>query len=175
MMILNFDNGTLSIQDFINIFWKDAAKGNKGSFIICNTFSRSPTQPKRFRVFMMYKKANTSLEIHQSVFDSIVQRLEINDHTDDSEKLDRGCRSGNQQFYMPTTNSGHPEWACFESHGCGKRDIERYGINPSEYLKTQLAPVEKIRLSGEAPSNVKAIEEWKEEIRSLSNGRHNPM
>ena len=51
---LDFDNGTLSPEEFENIFWKEAKRGHRHSFIICNSFSCSPDTPNKFRVILFY-------------------------------------------------------------------------------------------------------------------------
>jgi hypothetical protein len=45
MLVLDFDNGALSPEQFVEIFWTKAGRAGKRSFIICNTFSRSPEEP----------------------------------------------------------------------------------------------------------------------------------
>ena len=38
--LLDFDNGDLSPEKFESIFWNDAGRGRKRSFVICNSYSR---------------------------------------------------------------------------------------------------------------------------------------
>ena len=135
MLILDFDNGNLSPEQFEDIFWHKAGTGLKRSFVICNSFSRSPEQPNRFRVMFLYKKPALSIAAHEAVYNSIVERLEGEGFTVDGMKLDTGCKSGVLSFYMPCTNRAHPDYAFFRAHGTKTRDIDRYGIDPSTYLK----------------------------------------
>lgn len=175
MMILDFDNGELSIDDFEDIFWKKAGRGNKRSFLIFNSFSRSEEQPNRFRVIMLYKQPATSLEAHHAVYDSIVNRLELNGFDEETSGLDRACRNGVQSFYMPSTNAAHPEWWYFKAPGCHTREIERYGIEPDKYLRTAIKPSTQAKVvkldtkSKEIPH--KSIEAWKAEINAMISGR----
>jgi len=176
MMMLDFDNGGLSIEDFIRFFWIQSGRGNKRSFIIFNSFSRSPEQPNRYRVCLMYKSPATSLEAHQSVYDSVVCRLEQYGYTEESAQLDRQCRTGNQSFYMPATNAAQPDWHYFNAFGCTTRGIERHGIVPDHYLRTSLISVpEKATVVNIAnplkDEPRKSIDEWKLEISGMSEGR----
>lgn len=177
MMMLDFDNGDLSIDDFIRMFWSDAGRGNKRSFIIFNSFSRSSEQPNRFRVCLLYKEPATSLEAHQAVYDSIVMRLERDGYSENSSALDRQCRTGNQSFYLPCINAAERDWAFFEAYGRSTREIERHGIVPDQYLRTSLSkvPTKAMVVSLTGTSDVQpemSIDEWKSKIRSMAEGRN---
>jgi hypothetical protein len=182
MMILDFDDGDMTITDFERIFWHDAGR-TKRSFIICNSFSRSASQPNRFRVFMLYKNPAMSLSEHQAVYDSIVKRLKAKGFTEESSGIDKCCRNGTQSFYMPCTNRFHPEHAYFAKFGTKTRDIERYGIDPSLTLKTSVRRTEKPQLSivkpdwkERTPEQINGlIETYKDEVRRLPEGRHKPF
>lgn len=150
MMILDFDNGKLSIEDFENIFWNNAGRGQKRSFAICNSFSRSPEEPNNFRVFMPFKTPVTSIQDYQAVFDSVVERLEQNGFVYDPKGvdpnhcgLDPASRTPNQSYWMPCTNRAYPEWAYFKKFGCKTLDLERCSIDPAGYIKTAMKPVTK--------------------------------
>ena len=135
MLVLDFDNGNLSPEKFEDIFWDNAGTGRKRSFIICNSFSRSPEQPNRFRVMFLYKKPARSIAEHEAVYNSIVERLEGEGFTVKDMCLDTQCKTGIQSFFMPCTNQAHPDYAFFRAHGTKTRDIERYGIDPSTYSR----------------------------------------
>ncbi len=156
MLVLDFDNGKLSPEQFEDIFWRKAGKGLKRSFIICNSFSRSPGEPNRFRVIFPFKKPARSINEHKAVLNSIVSRLESEGFSEEDMGLDRQCKSGVQSFYLPCTNRAHPDYAFFRTHGMKTRDIERHGIEPSTYWKT--AKPEKTRtrrcFTGEIPSEL---------------------
>jgi hypothetical protein len=139
MLVLDFDNGALSPDRFVEIFWTKAGRAGKRSFIICNTFSRSPEEPNRFRVILFFKTPARSLGAYQAVFDSVIQRIVDQDYAIEEMGIDLSCRSGVQSFYIPCTNRAHPDHAFFEQYGTETRDIARYGIDPSSYEKT--APV----------------------------------
>jgi len=182
MMVLDFDGGDLSIEDFERIFWTDAGKG-KRSFVICNTFSRCEDQPNRFRVFMFYKHPVYSLGLHRAIYDSIVGRLKANGFTEKSAELDSNCRHGNQSFYVPCTNRRYQEQAYFKQYGTKTRDVERYAIDPELYAKTAMPTVEKIQLVDVDRNSIVVadsmdegddIEQILDSVRILPHGRHKP-
>ena len=135
-LVLDFDDGNLSPEKFASIFWADAGRGQKRSFVVCNSFNRSAEAPNRFRAILFYKRAATSLEQHKAVYAAIVARLEIHGFTAQSSNLDPQCKSGLQSFYLPCTNEGHPKWAFFTAYGTKTRDLERCAIDPVAYSKT---------------------------------------
>ena len=77
-LVLDFDNGALSPERFVEIFWSKAERGQKRSFVICNSFSRSAEEPNRFRVIMFYKRPATSIEQHKAILGDVIHRLEAN-------------------------------------------------------------------------------------------------
>src|SRR5208337_2570828 len=176
MLILDCDNGNLSPEKFEDIFWHKAGKGLKRSFIICNSFSRSPEQPNRFRVMFLYRRPAISIAEHRAVLDSIIARLESEGFSEEETGLDRQCKSGVQSFYMPCTNRAHPDYALFRTHGTKSRDIERYGIDPSTYWKT--AKPEKIRrpkafIAGDIPQSLSPeLEKLKSTLMGMKENRH---
>ena len=179
-MMLDFDNGEFSIDDFEKTFWKEAGRGNKRSFFIFNSFSRSSEQPNRFRVCLMYKEPAHTLEAHQAVYDSVVTRLAVNGYCKETTQLDAACRTGNQSFYMPVTNANQKEWYYFKAHGCNTRDIDRHGIVPDNYLRTTIKNPAKVTvLRGINEPNKSAskntIKEWKSEICAMKNGRRRKL
>ena len=76
-LVLDFDNGLLSPEEFERIFWHDAGPLGKTSFIICNSFSRSAPQPNRYRVIVPFRNPCPSLELFQLVHDSLVERIRV--------------------------------------------------------------------------------------------------
>jgi hypothetical protein len=129
-LVLDFDDGELSPKKFASIFWDDAGRGRKLSFVICNSYSRCPEAPNKFRVVMFYKQAATSLEQHKAVYAAIVARLEEHGFTAEAAKLDPQCKSGVQSFYLPCTNEDHPKWAFFTARGTKTQELERCAIDP---------------------------------------------
>ena len=85
-LVLDFDDGNLSPEKFASIFWADAGRGQKRSFVVCNSFNRCAEAPNRFRAILFYKRAATSLEQHKAVYAAIVARLEIHGFTAESVK-----------------------------------------------------------------------------------------
>ena len=57
MLVLDFDNGKISPEKFEDIFWHKAGKGLKRSFIICNSFSRSPRTAKSLPCYVPLQEA----------------------------------------------------------------------------------------------------------------------
>jgi hypothetical protein len=149
MLVLDFDKGSLSPEGFVEIFWTKAGTAQKRSFIICNTFSRSPEEPNRFRAFMFFKTPARSLGAYQAVFDSVIARIVEEGYPIEEMGIDLSCRSGVQSFYIPCTNRAYPDHAFFEQYGTETRDIARYGIDPSSYEKTAPVPpkLERVRQS----------------------------
>ena len=182
-LALDFDNGNLSKDDFIDIFWTKAKRGQKRSFVICNSFSRSPDNPNRFRVIMFYKRPAMTPAQHGVVYDAVVARLEENGFTAASAKLDKQCRSGVQSFYIPATNREHPEWAFFEKYGLKSRELRRCAIDPVLVEKAQKASAP--RPTWEPPIDTDSnfasevsrerIDEALRELRTLKEGRHKPL
>jgi hypothetical protein len=178
MLVLDFDNGNLSPEEFEHIFWHKAGKGQKRSCIICNSFSRSPQEPNRFRVIFLYKKPALSIAEHEAVYNSIVERLESEGFTVKGMKLDKGCKSGVQSFFMPCTNQAHRDYAFFRTHGTKTRDLERYGIDPSTYLRTAKPEKRRTRrpYSGDVPEHLSPeLQEMKATLKRMKEGRHYPL
>ena len=175
-LVLDFDDGNLSPEEFERIFWHDAGRGQKRSFVICNSFSRSPQNPNKFRVILFYKRPATSLEQHEAVFDAVVTRLQDHGYTPESAKLDPSCRSGVQSFYLPSTNRHHQNWAFFRSHGVKTRDLDRCAMDPRLYEKTGISSNPIIRVPASpivVPNSAREkIDAATSHLRSLTSGRH---
>ena len=144
MMILDFDSGTVSPQIFEDIFWNKASSNGKRAFILVNTFSRTPENPNRFRVFMPFKQHVKNLEEYQAVYDSIVNRLAEAGHPPEKSGMDDSAKTGAQMFYAPCTNRQFPESRLFVAKGCKKDEIDRYAINPEGHGRTALKPTPKV-------------------------------
>jgi hypothetical protein len=176
-MVLDFDNGDLSPREFDRIFWSEAGRGQKRSFVICNSFSRCEATLNKFRVILFYKRPATTLQEHEAVYDAIVSRLEENGYSAKSAKLDPACRSGVQSFYLPCTNRVHQEWAFFETRGTKTRDLERCAIDPVMFGKTAMPVVP--RLAGNSIVVTKAtpekIDAATATLRSMTEGRNHEM
>ena len=178
-LVLDFDDGNLSPEEFERIFWHEAGWGQKRSFVICNSFSRSPDKPNKFRVIMFYKRLATSLFQHKAVLESVVARLEVHGYSKQSAKLDPACWSGVQSFYVPCTNRDHQGWAFFRTHGTKGRDIERCAIDPVLFGKTHIPsnpvlapPLKPVIVSSVSRQQIDAATA---QLRSLTEGRHQPI
>ncbi len=178
-MALDFDNGNLSKDDFVRIFWTEAGRGQKRSFLICNSFSRCEALPNKFRVILFYKRLAWSLHQHEAVYDAVVDRLAEHGYSAKSAKLDPACKSGVQSFYLPCTNRAHQEWAFFEIYGLKTRDLERCAIDPIAYGRTALsAPiVPQLRANSilVPPANREQIDAATETLRSMKEGRNHEL
>ncbi len=176
-MVLDFDDGDLSPDDFKEIFWSNAKGPPRKSFIICNSFSRSPEQPNKFRVILPYLKPAQSVAEHQAVYDSIVARLEETGFTQASAKLDPTCRSGVQSFYLPSTNRAYPDWAFFETFGTDQREFARHAINPrflSQIRSNERRNAPTAVAGDKRPSDAEIIK-ITSQLLSMTEGRHNEV
>jgi hypothetical protein len=117
MLVLDFDNGSLSPERFVEIFWTKAGRGQKRSFILCNTFSRSPDEPNRFRAILFFKRPARSIAEYQAVFDSVIARIVEEGYPVAEMGIDMTCRSGVQSYYIPGTNRAYPGHVFFEHYG----------------------------------------------------------
>ncbi len=177
MLVLDFDNGALSPERFVEMFWTKAGRGQKRSFVICNTYSRSPEEPNRFRVILFFKTPARSIAEYQAVFDSVISRIVAEGYPIAEMGIDMTSRSGNQSFYIPCTNRAHPGYAFFEQYGTETRDIERYGIDPSAYLKTAPAQIleraKRSSIAADVPASLTPeLSDMKTKLMSMSEGRH---
>ena len=176
-MVLDFDNGDLSPGEFDRIFWSEAGRGQKRSFLICNSSSRCEATPYKFRVILFYKRPATTLQQHEAVYDAIVSRLEENGYSAKSAKLDPACRTGVQSFYLPCTNRAHQEWAFFAARGTKTRELERCTIDPVMFGKTAMPVVPRLMANSivvthATPAKIDAATAT---LRSMSEGRNHEM
>lgn len=177
-LVLDFDGGTMSHDEFIRIFWDEAGEHEKRSFIICNSFSRCKENPNKFRVIMFYKRPALSLAEHEAVLHNIISRLEINRYPLEDIKLDSACQSGIQSFWLPCTNKKHQEWAFFIQKGTKTADIRKYGIDPELYSRTVAVPDQQEHSSStrkRLPPTREEIDKITETVRNLREDRHTPF
>ena len=176
-LVLDFDDGTLSPEEFEDIFWHKAKRGEKHSFVIHNSFSRSEDQPNKFRVILFYQQPAQSIEDHKAAYRYVVRRLEACGHTEQSAQLDTACRSGNQPFWVPSTNRAHEEFVFFREFGTKTRDLVRCAIDP-------FACPREVKFSEFSPDNTPPQPAIKQhfldkaaviagEFATMTSGRHN--
>ena len=174
-LVLDFDDGTLSPEEFEHIFWRKAKRGQKHSFIIHSSFNRSQDTPNRFRVIFFYQRPAQSIEDHKAVYDYVVKRLGEWGHTEGSSELDPVCKSGVQSFWIPSTNRAHPEFAFFRTYGTKTRDLERCAIDPklcpreAEYPKTTISHPSEPAIKVGFLDKAEVIER---ELGTMTSGRH---
>jgi hypothetical protein len=154
-------------------------RGQKRSFAITNSWSRSAEKPNNFRVFLFFKQAAISIEEYRAVFDAIDAKLK---ERFEKSGLDKASRSPVQSYFMPCTNREHQDWYYFKSYGTSKRGIERHGIVPSTYLKTALIETKKAMvvsldsLGGDKRTiDGQKIEEIKNRVKEMLENRHLPF
>ena len=108
----------------------------------------------------------------------MISRIEEQGYPISEMGIDLSCRSGVQSYYTPGTNRDHPDYAFFQQYGTDTRDIGRYAIDPSAYLKT--APtrptLERAQLSSivaAAPAGLPPeLSDMKRKLMDMAEGRH---
>ncbi|CCB65861.1 protein of unknown function [Hyphomicrobium sp. MC1] len=179
-LVLDFDGGALSPEIFENIFWHSAGSSGKRSFIICNTFSRTASEPNRFRVIMPFKKPVTDAKVFEAIFDAVALRLEQAGYPKAESKLDENSRKVTQSYYLPCTNRQHKDQAFIRAYGTQTREFDRYAIDPEAYEvtlpRTEPLPCTQTphpkRGKDDSPEARKHIESAKNKLRSMTSGRH---
>ena len=186
-LVLDFDDGEVSPQEFERIFWSEAGRGRKMSFALMNTYSRDATKPNKFRVIVPFRRPAQSVEEFHAVYDYIVRRIEergyrtpprVPDGTDvDAGGLDRSSRSPTQFFYWPCTNAAHPEGAFFRVCGLQRRELERYAIDPQDVAMNAPAPPIVVPVpmptgSSDQEKIDEAIRQWRDVGCAPGNGNH---
>jgi hypothetical protein len=179
-LVLDFDNGLLSPEEFERIFWHHAGPLGKTSFIITNSFSRSPAKPNHYRVIVPFRNPCPTLDIFQLVHDSLVERIRVVASYEVSNiGLDRQCRSGIQSFRVPCTNRDQREWAFFRTYGMTTREFAKFAINPITYeeVKPIRHPQPALGFWNQQTKNVTSEfvamkEAKKQELKAMKEGRH---
>jgi hypothetical protein len=180
-LILDYDGGNLSPEEFERIFWPDDKSKPRFAFIICSTFSRCADDPNRFRVFIPFRSPTTSLRMFQALHDLVVERMEKHGFTRSGSKLDPICRAGNQFFRFPGRNRQHPEWSFCRAHGLKRtRDFERYALDPATYEIVSERTAHTAPSKPEPPMNFHnqrwhsspAVCELQRQIREMHEDRH---
>jgi len=96
----------VQLQSFAEMFGTKAGRGQKRSFILCNTFSRSPDEPNRFRAILFLKTPARSIAEHQAVFDGFpIKEMGI----------DMTCRRWQSIFLYSLHEPGASGYAFFET------------------------------------------------------------
>jgi hypothetical protein len=168
-MILDFDGGTLSPDVAKRLF-------KHRSYLMFNSFSRCEHDANRFRVILFYQQPARSIAEHQAVYDSIVRLLEDAGYPPHESGLDPLCRSGNQAFWVPSTNRAQPTAAFFCKHRTAARDLNTYAIDPSKYLNTAIIeteqPAKAAATMRPGPITQAEIERIVLPLKRMTEGRH---
>lgn len=176
MLVLDFDGGNLSPEQFWVVFGPNAGPGRQLNFALYNSFNRSPEQPNRFHAVIFYRRQAQSIEEHRAVFDGIVRRLEEEGFNTTGMGLDVASATGVQSFYVPCTNRSYPEMAFFESHGVTARALAS-AVDPSLYARTKLASKSERRtwLQSSSSWSPPDLEPILSSLRGLTSDRHKPL
>jgi len=172
-LVLDFDDGQLSPEKFIELFGSKSVPEKRLSFVICNTFSRSADQPNRFRVIVLYQYPAESIKEHQAAYDYIEYKLDTAGWPPAMSGLDKVSRTGVQSFYLPCTNRMEPDWAMFQVHNTKSEEIRSYGLIPA--LIPQVAVHsgfvgDSLAEYGDIPHHL--IEEAVAPVKGMTSGRH---
>ena len=175
-LVLDFDGGTLSPEEFEEIFWSSARGAGRHSFITCNSFSRSPAAPNKFRVIFPYRQPAQSIAEHKAAYAYIVTRLEEAGHTPASAQLDPACKSGVQSFWIPSTNRDYREMAFFHTFGTKTVELKRYALDPAACRHLQDEDEKQVAgkpiNAGDKSYLADEIEAAEHQLRSMTSGRH---
>ncbi len=180
-LVLDFDDSDFGPECFIDEFWGSAGPARRLSFIVANTFSRSDTQPNRYRVVIPFKRAVHSLEEFQTIYDMVAKRIEAAGALSSPKHLDRTARSGVQIFWLPCTNKAHKDHAFVKCMGMSDGAFDDYGLDPEGYLASRntvhrLQRVTSTKATPPLTDAQRAYVEWeKQEIRAMTEGRHKPL
>ena len=61
MLVLEFNNGKISPEEFEDIFWHKASADQNRAFMIYNDFERCPEEPNHFSVVFPFKSPALSI------------------------------------------------------------------------------------------------------------------
>jgi hypothetical protein len=142
-LILDFDGGSLSKEQFCEIFWNRSGPLQKRSFIICNSVSRSQSKPNHYHVIFPFQHPCDNHETYKMIYNDLTARLHDAGYEDLKEAgLDPVGASGVQTFRMPCLNIDYPAWQFFETYGTKSREFAQHGINPGPYNMLRTVHVE---------------------------------
>lgn len=174
-LVLDFDDGRLSPETFIDLFWPKDRPYDRIPFLLHNSFSRSHDEPNRFRALSVYREPAHNVEEHQACYDLVESRLRAAGFDPKESGLDRSCRSPAQSFYLPMTNSAQKGWYLFERRGLTTKEIRRYALCPGELLALSRSetsgPGEGKRPNPREPRDDE-VSECTAMLRSMTEGRH---
>ena len=177
-VVLDFDKGTMTPEQFEDVFWHHATSIRKFSFLNCNTFSRSPEQPNRFRVVIPLATPIRSVQGYERVVDWIQYTLMEELPDDIVIGLDKKSRSAVQSYYLPCTNQKHPKSAFLRSYGLNKKEFKRWGLKTSGFeqsipLTGERGTTETVHIVGAADRDrFESLRSEIEALMAMSEGRH---
>ena len=176
-LLLDFDGGSVTPEEFERIFWHDAGSHTKLPFIITNTFS-STRENAKFRAIVPFKDSTHSIAHFKAVVNAFINRLEKNGHPLKTSGLDsKAARDAVHRYLLPCTNAARPEAAFFRAHGLRRSDeFLRYAVDPNRYVP---APRKQWTRKMKSPQNtvinkeavLEKADEIKREIDGMLDGR----
>ncbi len=171
-LTMDFDSGALSPQEFIRLFGQKAPTEDRLSFIINNSHSRSPENPNRFHVHLLFKEPAMSVDEHKATFKFIKFKLAQFGYPDKLSGIDNNTNSGVHSFYFPCTNPEYPESRLFETHNTDTEDIARYGLVP--FMCPQEESYDPVFEEAVSVGHVSSqlIDQATARVRSMKEGRH---
>ena len=128
-LILDFDGGNLSPEEFERLFWLEAGRGNRFAFIICNSFSRRADEPNRFRVIIPFRTPVSSLAEFQAIYDWFVDQLEEHGYSARDAKVDPAAGRATSPSMFPA-----PTAATRSGRSAGHMVSSEHGISPGMRL-----------------------------------------
>ncbi len=184
-LVLDFDNGDLAPDDFIRLFG-DNATLLRLSFVIMNSFSRSPQEPNRFRVVIFYGRPIAGdwkqiWRIHKNAVGFVVSLLEEAGYPPATSGLDKQCYVANQPYWAPCTNRHHPEYRLFETHNTKTHQLLKHSIDPIifDYPEPALVDESAIPMCGTVECSDERrrgiIEAVSEKLRGMTENRRIPI
>jgi hypothetical protein len=169
-LVLDFDSGEVSPEIFEELFWSNASRANKRSFLMYNTFHRASNNPNRFRALMFFSELAREIDHHKACYDYVEEQLTKAGFPPNKSGLDTGFKSPVMSFYAPGTNRLEPESHLFLKRGTSTEQIQRYGLVPHEIWAISQKPVETV---SESQINFNGdVDQITAKLRSMTSGRH---
>ena len=138
---LDFDGGQFTPEDFVKIFWSECPTSLRHSFLIFNSFNRTPEIPNKFRVVMFLQRPARTIKQYKAGFDYVERRLLKAGFTRQMTQLDPNSRSPVQSYYQPCTNRKFPDMAFFNEYGTGTDELRRYSLDLQAIEATTRQPI----------------------------------
>ena len=179
-IVLDFDEGDMSPQMFEKMFWLEADKLDKMSFMICNSFSHRIGGPYHFHVIVPLREPITSVDDYTRYVDYFRARLDALLPAEIKSGLDPHSRNAVHTYLLPCKNSHYPEDAFFGAYGLNKKYFKTYAFPNKGFQKNwavkqkQLVNLEVQTYGGKDPEKLNALRLEIEAFKLLTDGRNDP-